>query len=95
MDENEEITRRLGRIKAENEWIRANPENPSCRGCNRRELADKLTGGICVECQDTVNYLRTGCRFAETSGCTHPDCQMPLDPDEYPLVEMFNRGEIQ
>jgi hypothetical protein len=95
VDENNEITNRLNAIKAESEWSRANPENSPCRGCNRREVAEKLTSGICAECQDTVNYLRTGCRFENASGCSHPDCRMPLDPDEYPLVEMFQRGEIQ
>jgi len=75
---NSAIAAALERMRANREWARANPENPVCEGCNRREQPDNLTHGFCPECQDTLVFLKAGCRFGRTPCCGSDDCRFPL-----------------
>jgi hypothetical protein len=71
---NEEIRAALAKLKADREWARVNPENPICRGCDRREAPNHLQDGLCAECRDDVLQNATGCRFGSLEPFTHEDC---------------------
>jgi hypothetical protein len=81
----------LARMKAAREWDRANPANPVCPGCLRRERPDNFTDVVCFECEDTILFLKTGCRFGKTPCCGNEDCRLPFDPDELARLEEIAR----
>ena len=97
-----EIPAALERMRRYRQWVRANPDNPICEGCSRREESGKLTHNFCPECQDTLLFLKTGCRFGRSPCCGSDDCQLPLlgpheeglkvlylqDPDRFDWVEV-------
>lgn len=60
--------------KEDREWDRANPENPTCEGCRRRDKAANLIDGLCAECCDDVLFLETGCRFGKVPCCKSDFC---------------------
>jgi hypothetical protein len=72
----------LAAVKATREWGRANPANPVCPGCGRRDTPENLTKVICIECQDTVLFLETGCRFGKRPCCGEGECNLPLLDEE-------------
>lgn len=74
------ITARLQGILELRQWDRANPENPVCPGCNRREnparMYARLDGErVCAECKDDETQRLTGCRFG-MDDCNHTDCKL-------------------
>lgn len=83
MSEFEDSARRaLKAHKEYREWVRANPENPVCPGCNRREEQTNLIWEVygrmvCSECADDQIELETGCRFG-MSPCPHEDCKISV-----------------
>ena len=76
------ISDALAKMQAGREWDRANPANPVCPGCGRRDIPENLAKVICIECQDTVLFLETGCRFGERPCCGEEDCKLPLLDEE-------------
>lgn len=71
----------LDRMKEGREWERANPENPVCPQCNRRDEPSKIVYPlaldgtlVCGECADNETWLATGCRFGQLD-CDHNDCK--------------------
>lgn len=70
------------RMKSDRQWARANPENPVCPACNRREEVSKINHPlvldgtlVCAECADDEIWLATGCRFGQLD-CDHDDCKL-------------------
>ncbi|MGA5598492.1 hypothetical protein ACPCSE_30080 [Streptomyces cellulosae] len=86
------ITDALERMRADRQWARANPANPVCDGCNRRDEPGSLVHGFCPECRDTLASLKTGCRFGREPCCGSDDCRMPLAPDEEALVALYQEN---
>jgi hypothetical protein len=89
VNEEREIIAALGRHKAKRDWDRANPVNPICAGCDRRDDPDNLLHGFCAECRDTLLLLKTGCRFALSPCCGSEVCRAPLEPHEETLVALY------
>ncbi|MEU0214995.1 hypothetical protein ABZ281_07665 [Streptomyces sp. NPDC006265] len=85
------IREALASMKAGREWDRANPSNPVCLGCQRRERLEDLTEGLCIECEDSILFLNTGCRFGKIPCCGNDDCRLPFAPDELARLEEIAR----
>lgn len=90
-----EIDGALARIRAEREWDRANPDNPVCPGCGRRDTPENLKEVACIECHDTALFIRTGCRFGKSPCCGNDDCKLPLlEEERQPILLLMEEGKI-
>lgn len=76
----QEARKAFDHMVADRQWQRANPENPICPGCKRREEAAKINYPrildgtlVCAECADDEVWRATGCRFGQFD-CDHDDC---------------------
>ena len=83
------ITEALQQLKHQRQWDRANPVNPVCVGCDRRDIPEYIDRGFCAECRDTLLFLKTGCRFGLSPCCGSEDCHMPLDLYEADMAELY------